>query len=906
MAYGISFYKPNTTVFDTTITSQTTAALINAKIADKSGNSASRAQVLEAFQGTSTAPILPTEANIRYWMGAGLGYKKQTFKTYYTSLYNSNSVYAASVLAGRAFEDNTLSPLTITQDANQNGYPSGSTKDPWGNNNTSFLLGIGTGSSAYDVLGSTTYPMGAVPSDYRLQGSMYLNGNTTFITASASSSATLSTEGDYTIEAWVYLTSNTRETSIISRLTSSTTINQLGFDLYINSTGYLVWELPPWETLTSSITVPINQWAHIAITYSTTYGRRLYVNGTLPSYNIFNNAQAVADAPVITKVTAFYGSAYSFLGYDNCISVEDASGFSLYDKIKFYGTVTGQAINTSEYTIVAIDYTRNLIDLYTNIYQTYTAFSCIIVRTRASTPARSASRRYVVAGSVSDSYRLYLDPQGTPMGYQSYSSGVAEQELVTGRAVNSYNVGDTVVFTGNNMRGGLSRDTYYYIAYVGVFAGGSNFGGYITLTTSLNKSWINGVYTYTPVYISYFTDYGQNYYMEIAKVGRNPSIKGGTALGTTNLLIGSTNNKFRTASNTYFKGFLGGVRMDNGYALYNGSSFTPVYGFSNVTSKTPLLLTSNDGEKFINTGGSTVASIAYNNISNTIIYSKFPYLGTAIGTGSSYTIVQGTRPYIGPSTNWCAEAWIYPMDHNGGIMGSGVHETNGWGLTLRSNGQVKFETPNIYISSTTSLPFKTWAHVAVSLNGSILRLFINGIQEAAAEITPQYFYPYSVNGFCYVGYHNGLFFIGAISNARLVNGSSVYTSNFIPSTTKPTAPRTAVLNAYASNDYGPVIPSELEQQTWMYKGFDNFRTVLFSSTDVTWNQVDSFYVNGNTTANKTYPACVNREILVKQTLIGTPDINRAYYANIITTNSSNGNVYVTGGTVDAYITVLMR
>ena len=90
----------------------------------------------------------------------------------------------------------------------------------------------------------------------------------------------------------------------------------------------------------------------------------------------------------------------------------------------------------------------------------------------------------------------------------------------------------------------------------------------------------------------------------------------------------------------------------------------------------------------------------------------------------------------------------------------------------------------------------------------------------------------------------------------------------------------------------------------MFRGFD-YGTLQFSSTDVTWNQVDAFYKLANTNVSNSYPSCAGREMLVTQILVGTPDFNKVYYTNTIYTNS-NGSIYLTGATVDTYIMVLMR
>jgi hypothetical protein len=226
--------------------------------------------------------------------------------------------------------------------------------------------------------------------------------------------------------------------------------------------------------------------------------------------------------------------------------------------------------------------------------------------------------------------------------------------------------------------------------------------------------------------------------------------------------------------------------------------------------------------------------------------------------------------------------------------------------------QTTTTTPTLDVmdSGAATAPLFTWTHVAISLSGTTLGLFVNGTRRATRTIQPAKFNPSHVNGAIHLGIYGVYaptpsYFQGYISNARMVNGKAVYTNDFTPSTLAPRATRASVIKAYSKNLTGPVQPSERDVQYWMFKGFDPSSSLQFSTTDVTWNQVDTFFKPANTIVSKTYDSCANREMLVTQVLIGTPDINATYYANSISTNSSGG-VYIDGGTVDALITVMMR
>ena len=374
-------------------------------------------------------------------------------------------------------------------------------------------------------------------------------------------------------------------------------------------------------------------------------------------------------------------------------------------------------------------------------------------------------------------------------------------------------------------------------------------------------------------------------------------------------------------------------------------------------------------------------------------FPKSPYLGTVAYSQSNYSsiLVTGVTTSIPKDTNWCAEAYIYPVDgsSSGGIIGTDVSTfmPDWWNLSV-NNGQLVFlyqdygsilgysttgstrlnrypvnaqqagivtgSTKLVYdgrwpqgtyfsnwvsgrggaaylmsqpalsnsgswdanttfyyyksgaatlTSSSAYVNLNAWNHVAVSLSGTTLQLFLNGTRVAYTTITPRAF---TVVNSYYIGRFDSNSFNGYIASPRMTVGSAVYTGNFTPSSAAPLASRASVMKSYAKNLVGPVQPDEMDIQKWMYDGFGPDTTLQFSTTDVTWNQVDNFYKSANTTISNTYPSCAGREMLVTQILVGTPDINKPYYSNTISTNSGNGSVYITGANVDTYIMVMMR
>lgn len=78
----------------------------------------------------------------------------------------------------------------------------------------------------------------------------------------------------------------------------------------------------------------------------------------------------------------------------------------------------------------------------------------------------------------------------------------------------------------------------------------------------------------------------------------------------------------------------------------------------------------------------------------------------------------------------------------------------------------------------------------------------------------------------------------------------------------------------------------------------------YSSSDVTWNQVDFFFVPANGSASKTYSVLSGREVLLAQVFVNAPPSDRKAKAH--TLDRVNNIVLAYNGTEDAYVLVLMR
>jgi hypothetical protein len=162
------------------------------------------------------------------------------------------------------------------------------------------------------------------------------------------------------------------------------------------------------------------------------------------------------------------------------------------------------------------------------------------------------------------------------------------------------------------------------------------------------------------------------------------------------------------------------------------------------------------------------------------------------GSGDGVTTISSAMSYAG---DYCIECFFYT---NTTTTYACLYsdEASGTGATIllnngSNNGQITtfgFGASN-FASTTTGLNNNAWHHVAITLSGTTLRLFIDGVLENTLLSVPV---PGTTTSTVRVGtsFFSGRDFGGYISNFRIVVGSPVYTSTFTP----PTAPLTAITN----------------------------------------------------------------------------------------------------------------
>jgi len=182
-------------------------------------------------------------------------------------------------------------------------------------------------------------------------------------------------------------------------------------------------------------------------------------------------------------------------------------------------------------------------------------------------------------------------------------------------------------------------------------------------------------------------------------------------------------------------------------------------------------------------------------------YLPFPLNNTssygASFNGSSQYLTTSTNASLALGTNsFTVEYWLYISSNVGGV--TAVSSGNG---TATYDGLFGYQTGSqsilLYLSSTGSswdiasgttigsTPTGTWNHVAITRNGSTFYTFVNGVQGATFTSSASIYQ--SANSFVMGRAQSNTPLNGYLSNVRVVVGTALYTSNFVPPTTALTA-----------------------------------------------------------------------------------------------------------------------
>jgi hypothetical protein len=619
-----------------------------------------------------------------------------------------------------------------------------------------------------DTLVASSHPF-TLPSEYSELGSAYFDGNGDFLNTASSNAFTFGTN-PFTIEAWVNPSVRAASVAqwIFSNLTTTSGNSQVGF--IIMASGTL--RLTTWSTLivdSSSVTVPLNQWSHAAVTFDgTTY--RLFINGINSGSSTTTFNLNLDGAGYISG--AVPGGLSPFTGFISNLRV-----------------VKGTALYTSNFTpssapLTAVANTQ-LLALQNNKPATNNEF---LDESPNNFPiTRVGNTTQASFSPFGEDWSVYFDGTGDYLSFASNPAfAMGTGNFTVEGWVNYANRTNSGIFQisstlfagvtglGLGLDAGLRWVLYHGANSQTAAATGASAGTWHHFAVVRNS----GV---TRVYID----------------GAATSIN---VSDTTNYTVSTLGIGGIYSGSFLLNGYISNFRIVKGTALYT-SNFTPPSGKLRAVPGT-VLLTCQSNRFVDNASNFTITPSGDARVTR---FSPFT-LGTLDTAPTSYSAYfDGSGDYLNLSGSealafgtgdFTVEFWLnIPFWNRGALIDFRPAGTNGSYFSVWMDGAgaslatLYVNSSNIIYSSQ-ALPTNRWVHVAVTRQSGSTVLFIDGVQSGSTWADSTNYIvgagrpTIGASGF---GVNDGNI-IGFISNLRIVKGTALYTNNFTP----PTEPLTAV------------------------------------------------------------------------------------------------------------------
>ena len=644
------------------------------------------------------------------------------------------------------------------------------------------------------------YAPSTVYSPSTMGGSVYLDGTGDYLSL-ASSSTNSPGAGQFTMEAWFYVTSSSAANrGIIFAGTANSGSNAVG--IYIGQSSFQNIYLYNGSTSVSLGGYTYNTWYHVAFVRTGTGSNQVfgYVNGILAATTTYSDT-FVSPCPLYvgTSVYGFLNNTEYFNGY-----ITDA---------RFVKDV----VYTGNFTPPTAPLTANgNPNLYTSTANVNTTFSggntaLLLNFAEAGIYDSTMLNNFETVGDVK------IVPRTAYAGelyYSNYFDGSGDYLTISSAAIVNFSAAYTVecwfYLPGNltYLAGGNN--------YVGRFIDAQGTGGFEFSLLSASSS----VTTPTQISVSAYGGGGptqqlatgltiptsQWHHIAVVRNGSNVqsiflngvrvatgTISGSWASNGTVYIAGDTGINYYG----YFPGYIKDMRVSNGTAFYDPTLTTltvPTAPLTAITGTT-LLTCQNNRFKDNSTNNFTITINGETQITE---FNPFrTSTGSSIyfdGTGD-YLTTLGNDVFALGTGSFTVEAWIYPTAARGVTLVSSNYNYStadgNWSLyfTVGSASTIYFNAGNSTgfanhgSSTTVTIPINAWTHIAYSRYGGNGYFYINGVQLGTAVADTSNYVGSS--GLLYIGRQNDgtSQFMGYIQDFRITKGYARYSANFTPPTT---------------------------------------------------------------------------------------------------------------------------
>jgi hypothetical protein len=615
------------------------------------------------------------------------------------------------------------------------------TYDPYFSNTTLLLNGDGTnGAQNNTFLDSSTNNFTITRNGNTTQGSFspygnlwstYLNGSSNLYTPSSSSFAF---SGQYTVSFWAYITSTPADYSAVFSVTTTNGL-QIGFDTSTGNFGVARFNIA-WDLLTPAFTQ--NQWVHVAVTRDSSNLTRIFYNGSLQASATLSTSYTQSNAYVGR------GNSSNLPGYISNLQV--LNGTCLYASNFTPPTAPATAVTN---TVLLTCQSNRFIDNSSNAFALTANGSPSVQRFSPFNPTAPYSTSVIGGSGYFDGSSAYLTtPTNSALAFGTgdftfnvwlypLSWAGSYQPIVTGgpSAFQLYNTGSGINLSCANVQSIFTSSSLPQ----------TNAWTYLTVSrvSGTTKMFFNGV--------------------QVA------SASDGNNYSTTPLTIGGQSGY---CFNGYFTDF----------QFVKGSGVTsvtiPTLPATAITNTQLLLSYTNAGipdlamQNNLQTVGNAQVSTA-----------QYKYGSSSLSFTSSGDYLVSTRSQVIPAGPFTIEAWAYTTSSSQTqaifAQGTGTGDSARAFLGIESNSGAYWtcQIGGTQAISNIAVVQNTWTHVAMTWDGSTMRLWVNGNLAASASSSTS-----ASNTTLQVGKNWGSYqWIGYIDDAR-VSSFLRYVQPFTPPT----------------------------------------------------------------------------------------------------------------------------
>jgi hypothetical protein len=614
-------------------------------------------------------------------------------------------------------------------------------------------------------------------------GSGYFDGTGDYLTLPSGTAFQFGT-GNFTVEAWVYMTQAPTSTNsayfIDARNSSQTTT----WAFLTNGDGSANTTRVDWFTgsvVFTGANLILNSWNHCVYSRSgTTYG--LFLNGTRVATGTDSTNYSIS--PTISYIGSRYSLQNYFQGY---LTIRVVNGTAVYNPSQTTLTIPASPLTAIANTSLSTLQNRQPVNNHTFVDRS--GINNLI--TKAGNSSQGSFSPFSPAGwsnyfdgtgdyfTVADNAALTMGASNFtiegwfyPLNYTGSDKVIMVHRPVT--TARGFVLGFSQTTGTPFLLAGDADNASWNLTLTGSTAATLNAWNHVAYTrnSSTWNIWLNGV-----------------------------SVASGTASFTAD--DSSTVYLFAGGDGgAAFPGYISNFRMVKGTALYT-TTFTPPTAALTAIANTSLLtcqsnrFKDNSTNNFTLTVNGDARVVNFSPLAPTASYSPAIHGGSVYfdGTGDYLSVASNSAFTLGSSGDFTIECWVYltasPSNY-APLLTTWTNSTNSyanrWAITYYSNRLAWFtDAGNIGVTDSVAPTLNEWTHIAAVRSGSTITLYKNGVS-LGTQTTAQ---AYTTDGAVSIGFITGVTAItGYITSARIVKGTAVYTSNFTP----PTAPVTAIAN----------------------------------------------------------------------------------------------------------------